>query len=171
MPAFILAYVYMALFDFAGRCKPRCAPGSGRRPGFPKSTRWEAPILVLSLVLYPYVYLLARAALLEQAASTFEAARLLGYSRSQTFFKLVLPLARPSLAAGMTLAMLEALTDFGARALFQRLHHQRGHCAAVGKRARPFFRAGAGFAAARGGFARHLAGAPAARRVPLLSGR
>lgn len=118
MPAFILAYVYMALFDFAGPVQKALRAWLGPQAWFPEIRSLGGAILVLSLVLYPYVYLLARAAFLEQAASTFEAARLLGYSRSQAFFKLVLPLARPSLAAGMTLAMLEALTDFGAVRFF-----------------------------------------------------
>ncbi|MCS6993651.1 MAG: iron ABC transporter permease [Anaerolineales bacterium] len=118
MPSFVLAYVYMGLFDFAGPVQKALRAWLGSAAWFPEIRSLGGAILVLSLVLYPYVYVLARAAFLEQAASTFEAARLMGYTRLQTFWKLVLPLARPSLATGVTLAMLEALTDFGAVRFF-----------------------------------------------------
>ena len=69
-------------------------------------------IVVMSLTLYPYVYLLARAAFVEQAPSTYDAARTLGAGRGRAFFRVLLPLARPSLAAGLALVMMEVLTDF-----------------------------------------------------------
>lgn len=118
VPAFILAFVYMATFDLAGPVQKTLRIWFGPEVWFPEIRSLGGAILILTLVLYPYVYLLARAAFREQAASTFEAARALGYSRTQTFLRLVLPLARPSLAAGMTLAMLEAMTDFGAVRFF-----------------------------------------------------
>ncbi|MEN4013798.1 MAG: iron ABC transporter permease [Chloroflexota bacterium] len=118
MPSFILAFVYMATFDLAGPVQQALRQWFGRDIWFPEIRSIGGAVLVLTLVLYPYVYLLARAAFREQAASTFEAARSLGYTRTQTFLRLVLPLARPSLVAGITLAMLEALTDFGAVRFF-----------------------------------------------------
>jgi iron(III) transport system permease protein len=75
-------------------------------------------ILVMTLVLYPYVYALARAALLEQAPEAFESARSLGRSRLQAFRDVSLPLARPALVAGTTLACMEALADYGTVATF-----------------------------------------------------
>jgi iron(III) transport system permease protein len=118
VPSFILAFVYMATFDLAGPVQRTLRAWFGPEVWFPEIRSLGGAILVLTLVLYPYVYLLARAAFREQAANTFEAARALGYSRTQTFLRLVLPLARPSLVAGATLAMLEAMTDFGAVRFF-----------------------------------------------------
>lgn len=118
MPSFILAFVYMATFDLAGPVQKTLRAWLGSTLWFPEIRSLGGAILILTLVLYPYVYLLARAAFREQAASTFEAARALGYTRARTFLLLVLPLARPSLAAGVTLAMLETLTDFGAVRFF-----------------------------------------------------
>jgi iron(III) transport system permease protein len=70
-------------------------------------------IVMLSLVLYPYVYLMSRAAFLEQSANTLEVSRSLGYSHTKSFFKLALPLARPAIVAGVTLALMETLADYG----------------------------------------------------------
>jgi iron(III) transport system permease protein len=71
-------------------------------------------ILLLSFVLYPYVYLSTRAMFLMQAGSLLEAARTLGASRSRMFFRVALPLARPAIAVGASLALMEALNDIGA---------------------------------------------------------
>ncbi|MGK7957069.1 MAG: ABC transporter permease, partial [Crocosphaera sp.] len=73
---------------------------------------WGA-IVMLILVLYPYVYLLARTAFLEQSVCTLEASRSLGCSPWQSFFKVALPLARPGIIAGLALALMETLNDFG----------------------------------------------------------
>ena len=72
----------------------------------------------MTLVLYPYVYALARAAFLEQSPEAFESARSLGRSRVQAFWSVSLPLARPALVAGTTLACMEALADYGTVATF-----------------------------------------------------
>jgi len=118
VPSFVMGFVYMATFDFAGPVQTtlRAWFGQSFRPPDIRSG-WGA-ILVMSLVLYPYVYLLARAAFREQAAATYEAARVMGYTRMQTFFRLIVPLARPSLVAGMALAMMEAMTDFATVRFF-----------------------------------------------------
>ncbi len=118
VPTFVMGFVYMATFDFAGPIQTtlRAWFGQSFRPPDIRSG-WGA-ILVMSLVLYPYVYLLARAAFREQVAATYEAARTMGYSRSQTFFRLIVPMARPSLAAGAALAMMEAMTDFATVRFF-----------------------------------------------------
>lgn len=68
---------------------------------------------MLVLVLYPYVYLLARAAFLEQSASILEAAQALGLSRTQRLFRIALPIARPAIAVGLAMALMETLNDFG----------------------------------------------------------
>jgi len=118
VPTFVMGFVYMATFDFAGPVQTtlRAWFGQSFRPPDIRSG-WGA-ILVMSLVLYPYVYLLARAAFREQAAATYEAARTMGYSRTKTFFRLIIPMARPSLVAGAALAMMEAMTDFATVRFF-----------------------------------------------------
>ncbi|MBX2809345.1 MAG: iron ABC transporter permease, partial [Cellvibrionaceae bacterium] len=70
-------------------------------------------VIMLSLVLYPYVYLLARAAFLEQSAAIIDAGRTLGYSRRQSWLRLGLPMARPAVVTGLSLALMETLADFG----------------------------------------------------------
>ena len=85
---------------------------------FPDIRSLGGAIALFILTLYPYVYLVARAAFLEQTAATLEAARLLGASRAGTFLRVGLPLARPAIVAGMALAMMETLADFGTVAYF-----------------------------------------------------
>lgn len=118
VPSFIMGFVFIATFDFAGPVQTQYREWFGREAWFPDFRSPGGLILVMTLVLYPYVYLLARAAFREQAPSTFEAARVMGYSRRQTFLRLVLPLARPSLVAGVILAMMEAMTDYGTVSFF-----------------------------------------------------
>lgn len=118
IPTFVMGFIFMATFDFAGPVQTQLRAWFGDDIWFPDIRSGLGVIIVMTLVLYPYVYILARAAFREQAASTFEAAQVMGYSRWQTFRKLVLPLARPSIAAGTILAMMEALTDYGAVQFF-----------------------------------------------------
>jgi iron(III) transport system permease protein len=121
VPGFVLGFVYVAIFEFAGPVQTMLRDTFGWERGqywFPDITTPAGLILVLTLVLYPYVYVLARAAFREQAASTFEAAQVMGYSRTQTFFRLVLPMARPQIAAGTLLAIMEAMTDYGTVSFF-----------------------------------------------------
>ncbi len=121
IPGFILGFIYVAMFEFAGPVQTALRNTFGLERGqywFPDITTPAGLILVLTLVLYPYVYILARAAFREQAASTFEAAQVMGYSRTKTFFRLVLPMARPQIAAGTLLAMMEAMTDYGTVSFF-----------------------------------------------------
>lgn len=121
IPGFIIGFVYVSTFEYAGPVQTtlRSWFNWGRDSyWFPDISSPGGLIFVLTLVLYPYVYILARAAFHEQAASTFEAAQILGYNRWQTFFRLVLPMARPHIAAGTLLAMMEALTDYGTVSFF-----------------------------------------------------
>ncbi|HAP32036.1 MAG TPA: iron ABC transporter permease, partial [Firmicutes bacterium] len=117
VPTYVMGYVYMATLDFAGPVQSTLREWFGSI-WFPEIRSGGGAVLVMTLVLYPYVYLLARAAFQEQARNTFEAARAMGYSRASALFRLALPLARPSLAAGVALALMEALTDFATVRFF-----------------------------------------------------
>jgi iron(III) transport system permease protein len=112
MPGYVLGFVFMATFDYAGPVQTALRDWLGPTAWFPEIRSLGGAIIVLTLVWYPYVYLLARAAFAEQSATSLDAARALGLGGAQRFFRLVLPLARPSLVAGVTLVMLETLTDF-----------------------------------------------------------
>lgn len=117
VPTYVMGFVYMATLDFAGPVQSTLRGWFGAI-WFPEIRSGGGAVLVMTLVLYPYVYLLARAAFQEQARNTFEAARAMGYSRTSAFLRLALPLARPSLAAGVALALMEALTDFATVRFF-----------------------------------------------------
>ncbi|MEE9122928.1 MAG: iron ABC transporter permease [candidate division NC10 bacterium] len=118
MPAYVIGFVFLALFDYAGPVQSWLRQVFGPGVWFPDFASYGGVVLVMTLVLYPYVYLLARAAFLEQSETTLEAARALGASRFRAFWKVILPLARPSIVAGVTLALMEALSDFGTVAIY-----------------------------------------------------
>ncbi|TYL48689.1 ABC transporter permease [Marinomonas sp. IMCC 4694] len=116
MPAYIIAYTYTGVLDFAGPVQTIIRDMTGWRYGeywFFDIRSLGGAITMLTLVLYPYVYLMSRAAFLEQSANTLEVSRTLGYSGKTAFFKLALPLARPAIATGLTLALMETLADYG----------------------------------------------------------
>jgi iron(III) transport system permease protein len=114
MPAYVLVFVLLGQYDASSPLQEGLRALFG--PGFQLPEIRSAPgaILVLTLVLYPYVYVLGRAAFLEQSRDTFEAARTLGLSHGGAVRRVALPMARPALAAGAALAVMEALADFGA---------------------------------------------------------
>lgn len=112
MPAYILGFVFLAVSDFAGPIQTTWRTLFGPDAWFPDVRSTAGVAMVMSLSLYPYVYILARSALREQTPSTFEAARTLGDNRISALRRVVLPMARPSLAAGVMLVMMETLTDF-----------------------------------------------------------
>jgi iron(III) transport system permease protein len=118
MPTYIIAYCYADLLDYAGplqgMVRDMLGVHSRRDYLFPEIRSLGGLVLVLSAVLYPYVYLSARASFLQQSVGTLEVARTLGRSLTATFFTVALPLARPALAAGVALALLESLHDIGA---------------------------------------------------------
>jgi iron(III) transport system permease protein len=119
MPTYVMGFVLLAVFDYTGpvqRALRTLAGGPVR--GVPDVASYWGVVLVMTLVLYPYVYLLARAAFLEQSGAMLEAARVLGVSGRALFWRVALPLARPAIAAGVTLALMETLADFGTVALF-----------------------------------------------------
>lgn len=117
MPAYVLAYTYTDFLQYAGPLQSFLRATFGWRRGdywFPEiHTAWGAG-LVLSSVLYPYVYVLTRAAFLEQSVCVLEASRTLGCTAFGAFRRVALPLARPALVAGVGYALMETLADFGA---------------------------------------------------------
>ncbi|MDP2225872.1 MAG: iron ABC transporter permease [Moraxellaceae bacterium] len=116
MPAYILAYTWTGLTDFAGPIQSSLRAHFGWSYGdywFPELRSLPGAMLMLTLVLYPYVYLLARAAFLEQAHSVLEVARSLGLGPRAAFARVALPLARPAIVTGLTLALMETLADYG----------------------------------------------------------
>ena len=121
MPAYVMAYVYTDFLQFAGPLQTWLRAWAGWRAGqhaLPDIRSMGGAVFVLVAVLYPYVYLLARAAFLEQSGSSFETARVLGQGPWRAFFRVALPLARPGIAAGVALAMMETLADYGTVAYF-----------------------------------------------------
>lgn len=116
MPAYIIAYTYTGMLDYAGPVQGALREQFGWGYGdyyFPRIRSLGGAICMLSLVLYPYVYLLTRVAFLEQSTAVLEASRNLGRGAWQTFFTVALPMARPAIAAGVSLALMEALADYG----------------------------------------------------------
>ncbi len=121
MPAYIVAYTYTGLLDFAGPVQTAIRELTGLGYGeywFFEVRSLTGAILMLTLVLYPYVYLLARTAFLEQSGHSLDICRTLGYSRLQAFYHISLPLARPAIIAGLTLALMETLADYGTVQFF-----------------------------------------------------
>ncbi|MEB3228585.1 MAG: iron ABC transporter permease [Synechocystis sp.] len=116
-PAYLLAYSYSNLLDFYGPVQSWLRPLFGWESAtdywFPNIRSLWGAIAMLILVLYPYVYLLARLAFLEQGICTLEASRALGCNPWQSFYRVALPLARPAIAAGLALVLMETLNDFG----------------------------------------------------------
>ena len=120
-PAYIIAYTYTGMFDFAGPVQTwiRETTGWGARDYyFPEVRSLGGAVTMFSLVLYPYVYLLARAAFLEQSVCVLEVSRTLGCSVWASFYRVALPLARPAVVAGLSLALMETLADYGTVAYF-----------------------------------------------------
>ncbi|WP_448534396.1 ABC transporter permease [Parathermosynechococcus lividus] len=115
-PAYVLAYTYTQFFSFEGVFQSFLRQITGWEYGdywFPNIRSLGGAIAMLILVLYPYVFLLARVAFLEQATCSLEASRSLGCNPWRSFWTVALPLARPAIAAGTSLALMETLNDFG----------------------------------------------------------
>jgi len=117
LPAYVSAFVVIGLLDFTGPVQTGLREIFGPIK-FPEIRSRGGVIAVMSLALYPYVYLIARNAFATQGAVALEAAQSLGYSRREGFFKVALPMARPWIAAGVMLALMETLADFGTMAVF-----------------------------------------------------
>jgi iron(III) transport system permease protein len=118
MPTYILAYAYVELLDYAGPAQRALRSlfgwSSYRDYWFPEVRSMGGAVLILSLALYPYVYLSARASFVQQSVCVLEVARTLGRTSAGAFWSVALPLARPALAAGVALALMECLNDLGA---------------------------------------------------------
>jgi iron(III) transport system permease protein len=118
MPTYILAYVYVDLLDFAGPVQTglRTVFGfsSARDYYFPDIRSLGGAIFIAAMALYPYVYLSARASFVQQSVCVLEVARTLGRTSTGAFLSIALPLARPALAAGSALVLMECMNEFGA---------------------------------------------------------
>lgn len=118
VPAYVIGFVFLAIFDYAGPVQTWLRGMFGRGVWFPDIASYGGVVWVMTCVFYPYVYMLARTAFLEQSGTVLEAARTLGVRPLTVFWRVALPLARPSIAAGILLALMEALADFGLVAIF-----------------------------------------------------
>ena len=120
-PGYIIAYTYTGMFDFAGPVQSWIRESTGWGYGdyyFPEIRSLGGAVTMLTLVLYPYIYLLARAAFLEQSICVLEVSRTLGCSVWSSFYRVALPLARPAIVAGLSLVLMETLADFGTVSFF-----------------------------------------------------
>jgi iron(III) transport system permease protein len=121
MPAYIVAYAYTDFLQFAGPVQSWLRAAFGWQRGdywFPEIRSIPGAAFVFTVTLYPYVYLLARTAFLARTASMADAARSLGYSPLRSWLHVNLPMARPAVAAGAALALMETVADYGAASYF-----------------------------------------------------
>ena len=121
VPAYVMAYTYTDFLQFTGPVQSLLREATGWTAGdywFPEIRSIGGAATMLALVLYPYTYLLSRAAFLEQSVCALEVSRTLGCGAWESFFRVALPLARPAVAAGTALALMEALADYGAVSFF-----------------------------------------------------
>ena len=119
IPAYVMAFVTLGLFDFTGPVQTLLRSWVGPEQfWFPNVRGRLGVIIVMTLAFYPYVYLLARNAFLTQGKRSLEAAQSLGFNRTQGFLKVALPMARPWIASGVMLVLMETLADFGTVAVF-----------------------------------------------------
>jgi iron(III) transport system permease protein len=121
VPAYVIAYTYTDLLQFAGPVQTalREAMGWSRDDyWFPPIRSLGGAVAMLALVFYPYVYLLVRVAFLQQSAVVLDVSRTLGAGPWRAFLRVALPLARPAIAAGVALALMETIADFGTVAYF-----------------------------------------------------
>ncbi|NQW02091.1 MAG: iron ABC transporter permease [Rhodospirillales bacterium] len=122
VPAYVLAFVVTDQLEYAGTVQTTLRMlfnwESRQDYWFPEIRSLPGAITVMTLVLYPYVYLLARAAFMEQSICVLDVSRTLGNGPWKSFFKVALPLARPAIVIGVTLALMEALNDLGTVEFF-----------------------------------------------------
>ncbi len=116
VPAYIIAYTYTGVLDYSGPIQSYLREVFAWGYGdywFPEIRSLGGAITMFSFVLYPYVFLLTRSTLIVQSSNVIDAARTLGASNIERFFTIIIPLARPAIAAGITLALMETLADYG----------------------------------------------------------
>ncbi|CAH0992865.1 hypothetical protein SIN8267_03002 [Sinobacterium norvegicum] len=116
IPTYVLAFVVLGQWDYMGPIQQAIR---SIQPGFGVDVRNHFTVVaIMTAVLYPYVYMLARSAFVAQGSDVIEASRVLGLNNTQAFFKVSLPMARPAIVAGLALALMETLADFGAVSVF-----------------------------------------------------
>lgn len=116
IPAYIVAYTYTGVLDFSGPIQSYLRETFAWGYGdywFPEIRSLGGAIAMFSFALYPYVFLLTRSTLITQSSSVIDAARSLGANNIERLFSIIIPLARPAIAAGITLALMETLADYG----------------------------------------------------------
>jgi iron(III) transport system permease protein len=121
VPAYVIAYAYTDWLQFSGPVQAGLREWTGWRRGdywFPEIRSLGGAAAMFTFVLYPYVYLITRVAFIEQSPSLAEAGRTLGLTPRAAFLRLTLPMARPAIAAGTALALMETLADFGTVSYF-----------------------------------------------------
>jgi iron(III) transport system permease protein len=121
MPAYVMAYTYTDLLQYVGPVQTALREAFGWRRAdywFPDVRSTTGAVVMFVLVLYPYVYMLARTAFIERAGGLVEVARAMGLTPWQGFVRVSLPLARPAIAAGVALALMETLADYGTVSYF-----------------------------------------------------
>jgi|TARA_B110001450_G_C17658206_1_gene496155 iron(III) transport system permease protein len=117
IPAYVLAFVYLGVFDYSGYAQVWLREYLGI-PGFDIRSGYWAIILTFVLVFYPYVYMMARASFKRQKMQMIEAGKMLGAKPLRVFWRISVPLARPAIAAGVLVTLMETLADFGVVSLF-----------------------------------------------------
>ena len=118
VPGYVMGFVAIGMLEYAGPVQTMLRGWFGSSDWFPAIRSAPGIILVMSLVLYPYVYLITRDAFLTQGRRALEVAQSLGMNRRAGFFKVALPMARPWIAGGVFLVMMETLADFGTVSVF-----------------------------------------------------
>lgn len=117
VPAYVIAYVYTDMLEYSGWLQTGLRELFGwqnaRDYWFPEIRSLGGAVTMMGLVLYPYVFMMVRATFIEQSASLRDAARTLGCNQREVFWRVSLPTARPALAVGLALVLMEALNDFG----------------------------------------------------------
>ena len=121
MPAYVMAYAYTDFLQYAGPLQMSLRSLFGWSHDdywFPEIRSLGGAAVMFIFTLYPYVYLLARGAFIERPPALAEAAQTLGHNRAQVFWRIELPLARPAIAGGVALALMETLADIGTVGYF-----------------------------------------------------
>ncbi|HEX7718672.1 MAG TPA: iron ABC transporter permease [Woeseiaceae bacterium] len=118
MPGYVLGFAFLAMFEYTGPVQGGWRQLFGSSQNFPDIGARGAAIVTLTLTLYPYVYLIVREAFASQGIRGLEVARSAGFRPLQGFFRVTLPMARPWIVAGVSLAVMESLADFGTVKLF-----------------------------------------------------
>lgn len=118
VPAYVLAFVQLGMFEYSGAISTYLRESWGFEQGMPDIRNGYGVALIMSLTFYPYVYLLAKNAFATMGSKALEAGASLGLSPYQSFIKIALPMARPWIAGGVILALMEVLADFGTVSIF-----------------------------------------------------